>query len=159
MKPALPSESTLLVVGYGNTLRRDDGAGCLVADRVEALGLDGVRVLSCPQLTPDVAAQLAGVATVVFVDATVAATTKVGWRSLAPDDTCPVSTHATDPRALLALARELYGHAPAAWLLTVPTELMGFGTDLSEVTSRGIEAAVKRVTELAHSLKPLAVGP
>ena len=45
----------ILIVGYGNDLRSDDGAGRVVASRVEAMDLPGVVVRSQSQLTPELA--------------------------------------------------------------------------------------------------------
>ena len=42
-----------LVIGYGNTLRGDDGVGPRVAVAVEDLQLPGVRTLVCQLLTPE----------------------------------------------------------------------------------------------------------
>ena len=39
-------DSYLLVIGYGNTLRRDDGVGPRVAEAVEGLRLAGVRTIA-----------------------------------------------------------------------------------------------------------------
>ena len=142
MKAGTITETTLLVIGYGNTLRSDDAAGVLVAERITALDLPGVRVLARPVLTPELAVDLAHSVTAVFVDATADKTRDLVRVWLAPDDNIPVSTHATDPRALLALARELYGHAPGAWLLKVPATNFDHGEGLSEPTQRGIDAAV-----------------
>jgi hydrogenase maturation protease len=149
VKPGPTTETALLVVGYGNTLRSDDGAGVLVAERVDALGIAGVRVIACPQLTPELAADLAGAGTVVFVDAAAKAGREVVLQPLAADEGCPVSTHATDPRALLALAEILYGHAPVAWLLEVPAENFDHGECLSAVTQRGVETAAEKIRALA----------
>lgn len=57
------------VVGYGNTLRGDDAAGVLAAEAIEALDLDGVEVLTCHQLTPEMAEKLATMQSVIFIDA------------------------------------------------------------------------------------------
>jgi hypothetical protein len=53
--PTVPIEAELLVIGYGNSLRRDDGVGPRVAEAVEALQLPGVRTLTCQLLTPEFA--------------------------------------------------------------------------------------------------------
>lgn len=58
-----------LVIGYGNELRGDDGVGPKVAEAVEAWKLAGVSVLALRQLTPELAADLAVVRRVIFVDA------------------------------------------------------------------------------------------
>ena len=147
------SEPDLLVIGYGNTLRSDDAAGPLVAERVDALGIPGVRAMACRQLSPELAAELTDAVTVVFVDATTDPMREVKLVPLAPAGTGPVSTHGTDPRALLAMAQELYGAAPAGWLLTVPAEKFDHGEEQSEVTKRGIEAAVGKIVKLAR-MKP-----
>ena len=49
-----------LVIGYGNDLRTDDGAGRWVAERIESFDLPGVSVRSVPQLTPELTLDIAG---------------------------------------------------------------------------------------------------
>jgi len=59
-----------LVVGYGNTLRGDDGVGPRVAELLAAdPRLAGAVVLARHQLTPELAADIAEAALVVFIDA------------------------------------------------------------------------------------------
>ena len=44
-----PADSRdFLVIGYGNTLRGDDGVGPRVAEAIEKLNLPGVRTLDLP---------------------------------------------------------------------------------------------------------------
>ena len=64
-------DNSLLVIGFGNTLRCDDGVGPKAVLAVEELGLPGVRTLTCPQLTPELADPLSKVDSAVFVDAAV----------------------------------------------------------------------------------------
>lgn len=61
----------LLVIGYGNTLRKDDGVGPALAETVATLGLPGVEVLSCPLLTPELAAPISDAKVVLFINAAV----------------------------------------------------------------------------------------
>ena len=148
MKTGTITETTLLVIGYGNTLRSDDAAGPLVAERIEELGLPGVRALARPQLAPELAPELAEALTVVFVDATADPACAVELERITPDVSGAVGSHAVSPRALLALTEELYGHAPAAWLLKVPAENFGHGEGLSELARRGVGAAVGEISSL-----------
>ena len=46
-------DANLLVIGYGNVLRHDDGVGPRVAEAIEELNLPGVRTLVCQQLSPE----------------------------------------------------------------------------------------------------------
>ena len=80
--PELPSG--LLIIGYGNTLRRDDGVGPKVAEAVAALALPGVRALAYPLLTPELAEAVSQARVVIFVDAAVDAPRGVQLRKLAP---------------------------------------------------------------------------
>jgi hydrogenase maturation protease len=148
-------ETALLVIGYGNTVRQDDQAGPLVAERIEARALPGVRTLVCAQLSPEHAEAVAQARAVVFVDALAGPELEPGLRPVLPGESPQVTTHAAEPETLLALARDVFGNAPPAWLLTVPAERLGFGTDLSPRTRLGIEVAVAMVGKLAGGGKKL----
>lgn len=134
----------LLVIGYGNTLRSDDGAGPRVAEAVAAMNLPGVRALVCPLLTPELADPISQTRAVLFVDAAVDAPHEVRLRRLEPAESAQIMTHAADPRTLLALAREVFGHAPEAWWLTIPAVNFDFGGGFSEPTQQGIAAALEK---------------
>jgi hydrogenase maturation protease len=146
-----PTKASLLVIGYGNTLRSDDGVGPRVAEAVDALCLPGVRTLVCQQLSPEHADPISQADTVVFVDAAVDAPSDVQLRPLDPGDTCQLMAHAADPRTMLALARDVFGHAPKAWWLTIPAAQMEFGEELSSETQRGMSDAVGRIRQLANA--------
>ena len=125
MRPE-PSKTRILIIGYGNTLRGDDGVGPRVAEAIAALGLPGVRTLACPLLTPELADPISRVEKVVFVDAAVDAPRDVQWRELQPNESSQIMAHAADPRTMLALSRDVFGHVPAAWWLTIPAVDLGF---------------------------------
>ena len=141
----------LLVIGYGNTLRRDDGVGPKVVEALAALQLPGVQTLICQQLSPEHADPISRADTVVFVDAAVDAPKGVQWRRLAPSASAQLMAHAADPRTILALARDVFGHTPCAWWLTIPAVAMGFGEDLSPVAQRGGAKAVALISALVRS--------
>jgi hydrogenase maturation protease len=139
----------LLVIGYGNTLRSDDGAGPYVAEAVEALKLPGVQVLAAGLLTPELADPIARANTVVFVDASVEAETPIGLRRLAPAESSQILAHAADPRTLLALARDVFGHAPDGWWLTLPAESLEIGEGLSATTLSFANQAIAEISKIA----------
>jgi hydrogenase maturation protease len=143
-----------LVIGYGNSLRRDDGVGPCVAEAIEALQLSGVRALACQQLSPEHAEPVARAQKVIFVDAAVDKTDGIYFRELEPGATSQLMAHAADPRTLLALARDVFGHAPAAWWLTIPALNLGFGTDFSPATETGFHHAVNEICRLTAGFCP-----
>lgn len=142
----------LLLIGYGNTLRSDDGVGPRVLEAVEALQLRNVRTIACDLLTPELADPVASADVVVFVDAAVDSPREVQLRPLKPADSSQLMAHAADPRTVLALARDVFGRTPAAWWLTIPVENMGIGEELSPFARRGLEEAVEIIEKLARSI-------
>jgi hydrogenase maturation protease len=146
---AVAIEAELLVIGYGNPLRRDDGVGPRVAEAVEALNLPSVRILVSQQLNPEHADLIARARRVVFVDAAVDQTDGVKLRQLEPGATTQLMAHAADPRTMLALARDVFGRAPEAWWLTIPAINLGFGTDFSPEAEAGFETAVAEIRRIA----------
>jgi hydrogenase maturation protease len=141
----------LLVIGYGNTLRRDDGVGPKVAEAVAALNLPEVHTLACPLLTPELAEPVSQARTVVFVDAAVDAPRTVQMRPLAPAASSQVMAHAASPATLLALARDVFGHAPDAWLLTIPVRELGVGEELSPLAQTGLKIALREIEKCAQA--------
>jgi hydrogenase maturation protease len=142
--------SGLLVIGYGNSLRGDDGVGPRVAEALEALNLPGVSTFAAGLLTPELAAAVAQAERVIFVDAAVDGSREVQLRPLAPADSSQIMAHAADPRTILALARDVFGRVPEAWWLTIPADELGFSEQLSPLAAKGVEEAVTRIRELAR---------
>ena len=139
-----------LVIGYGNTLRGDDGVGPRVAEAIGKLNLPGVRTLVCQQLSPEYADPVSRARTVIFVDAAVDAPKEVQLRKLEPGASSQLMAHAADPRTLLALARDVFGHAPRAWWLTIPAVKLDFSEDLTPETQRGFAEAVEKIQALCR---------
>ena len=144
------TSTRLLVIGYGNTLRGDDGVGPRVAEAVEELRLPGVSTITCQQLSPEHADSISQAETVVFVDAAVDTPNEVQLRPLEPSDSSQLMAHAADPRTMLALARDVFGHAPKAWWLTIPAVTMEFSETLSPEAERGCAEAVEKIQTLCR---------
>lgn len=146
-------KSELLVIGYGNTLRSDDGVGPKIAEAVGALRLPGVRTLICQQLSPEHADPVSRAGTVIFVDAAVDTPREVQLRELQPNDSSQLMAHAADPRTMLALARDVFGNCPRAWWLTIPAANTEFGEELSSETQAAVPDALRRIEVLATEQK------
>jgi hydrogenase maturation protease len=142
-----------LVIGYGNELRRDDGAGPRVARAIEALKWAGVRSLAVHQLSPELAEPVAGAGLVIFVDAASAAGAPSAQPVVAGRSPATLG-HASDPGWLLALTKAVYGRRPTAWLVSVPVPDTGYGIGLSRAARRGVREAVDVVRQLVREGRP-----
>jgi len=143
----------ILVIGYGNKLRGDDGVGPRVAEALALMHLPGVRTVACQLLTPELADSIAQADVAIFVDASVDAPHEIRLRPLEPNESSQVMAHAADPRTMLALARDVFGHAPRAWWLTVPAAKLGFSAQLSPEAQLGFVEAVDKLVVLCQSLQ------
>ena len=90
----------LLVIGYGNDLRSDDGAGRAVAEAIAERDLPGVEVRSMSQLTPELSLEISGRRVVVFVDADVDAIEVTARTVTAGPPGEGAMTHHGDPATL-----------------------------------------------------------
>ena len=148
----------VLVVGYGNSLRTDDGVGPAVAARLAADSrLGGVDVRAMHQLTPELAFDASGVSLLVLVDAS--ADLPAGEVAVFRPDGGSVSgevmTHHVDPSGIVALARELWGAAPEVVIVSIGVSSLDVGDQLSPevqgAVPRAIEAVVALVEERGHA--------
>ena len=150
MKRAEDTTKKTIVIGYGNTLRCDDGAGVAAAQRLAA-HREGADVMTVEALEPGLAELIAGYERAVFLDASVS-TPSVRVSDVSCE--APLQGgdgHTLSPSGVIALSRGLYGHAPdEAMLVEIPAFECGFGERMSTPTLRMIDCSVQLVSELLH---------
>jgi hydrogenase maturation protease len=135
----------ILVIGYGNTLRGDDGVGYQIAETVADWQIPQVRSIAIHQLLPELAAAMADVDIVMFIDAITvldSITPNINVTLLVPDPNAAFSTHVISPQLLLSLTQRLYSRTPDAYLLTIPAINFTLGTTLSSIASTGQKLAL-----------------
>ena len=120
---AANSARPILVYGYGNPGRQDDGLGVELVAQLEAWAkaeqISGLVFDSNYQLNAEDALAAAESGQVVFVDAAKEGQAPFEFRLLAPKSKITFSTHAMSPESVLALAAELYDARPPAWMLAI----------------------------------------
>jgi len=131
-----------LIIACGNSIRGDDRAGGLVADRVERAGLPGVDVLRVHQLTPELAESVAGAGRTVIVDAGVGK--RSSFRRVKARAGAAL-THYLTAETLAGLAERLYGAAPEVYLLTVPGRSFDLSEKMSDRAGRSAQRAARRL--------------
>jgi len=144
----------VLVIGYGNPLRNDDGLGWRVAEAMAANDhAPDVDILKCHQLTPELANPISQADLVVFVDAAeTSAESKapgdIVERDLQPECKSPgCFSHDLTPSTLLACSAELFGSSPRAKLFSIIGAEFGMGETLSPVVERSLPELIRRIRE------------
>lgn len=147
----MTSPARILVLGYGNPGRLDDGLGPACVGALEELHLPGVELSSDYQLNVEDGERAAAHDVVIFVDAAVDGPSPFSWRLLeapgpdAPGDAAPLSfsTHHVSPAAVVGLARDMFGGHPAAYVLGIRGYAFNeFGERLSPGAAANLRAAV-----------------
>jgi hydrogenase maturation protease len=143
-----------LIIGYGNTLRGDDGVGRYLADRITELNWPHCQVLSVHQLTPELAAAIALVDQVIFIDAQsvdLDSSPSLSIESLEPMENQGEFGHRGNPAELLMLTKLLYDKTVKAWWVLIPAVNFDYGETLSPMTQLAQLEALARIWQLVDS--------
>lgn len=133
---------TVLVIGFGNPGRRDDGLGPALAHWLEPQALPGVTVDADYQLTVEDAEALARHEVVVFADASVSGSAPFYFRRVTAQGAPGFSSHGVEPGEVLALAQALFGATPDAYVLGIRGyEFDTFDEGLSVSARRNLDRA------------------
>lgn len=117
----------MLLIGYGNPGRGDDGLGPSFAERISDQDLPDMAVRQDYQLTVDHALRISQVNVVVFADALIASEAPFVFNAVEPGATSSLTSHSLTPQAVLGLCHTLYGQVPKAYVLGI------LGHEFSEV--------------------------
>jgi hydrogenase maturation protease len=137
--------TSILLYGYGNPGRGDDGLGPALAAAIEDLGLPGIAVDANYQLTVEDAAEMPQYTAVIFADAAVegpapfffsriddSSTGRLGWTS-----------HSMSPVQVVALARDMFGSKAPAYALGIRGYAFGeLGEGLSAEAKDNLAQAI-----------------
>ena len=136
----------ILVIGYGNPGRGDDGLGPALAERLEALCLPQVNVESDYQLTIEHAAMAAEHEVVVFADAAQDSESLYYFRPVTAAQGESFSSHSVTPGEVLLLAQSCFNAHPEAYLLGIrPVSMDQFEEGLSAGARAALEAALEHL--------------
>jgi hydrogenase maturation protease len=142
---------SVLIIGYGNTLRGDDAAGVRAAELI-AQQHPEFECLSLHQLVPELAERIAECETVIFIDAQHDIAEPVARLIPSNDEIDQPRTHFISPESLLALSRRLYQRAPLkAYSIGIPATDFEFSEQLSPSTSRAVSSSIKIVEQLLQT--------
>ncbi|GAP14934.1 hydrogenase maturation protease [Longilinea arvoryzae] len=153
----------VLILGYGNPDRQDDGVGYQALLRL-------AKALNRPlpsaedegflpsgqnpdlwfdlQLKPEMAEEISQYDQVFFIDAhTGAIPEEIAWREVSAQFQSSPLTHHLTPESCLSLCETLYAKKPAAILVSIRGYEFGFSSTLSDPTQALLDQAVDRILD------------
>lgn len=140
--PAPIPSPRILVIGYGNPGRQDDGLGPAAASEIEKLKWPNMTTADNYQLVIEDAVQIAAHDSVWFIDAAREGDAPCAIRRLSPALAITFTSHLLKPEALLAIAEQYFDKSPEAHLLSIRGYEFDFLEGLSEQASSNLSLAV-----------------
>jgi len=124
-EPNVDQACSVLLIGYGNPGRQDDGLGPALARRLEGLSLAGVDIDIDYQLNIEHAHDLTAYDVVIFADASrperADGETEQPYylHRIEAGEPTSFSTHSVSPQAILRIAKDLFQAQPKAYVLGI----------------------------------------
>ncbi|MCX7942626.1 MAG: hydrogenase maturation protease [Dictyoglomaceae bacterium] len=137
----------ILLVGFGNEYRKDDGLGIKLLDLIEG-EFDKIKI---QELTFDMAEIIKNYDIVIFVDASLEGK-EISFRKISEKCTFSPLTHHTSCEELLIWTKALYGKTPEFYLLSIKGYDFDFGEELSEEAKKNLEKGLKFLKRFIEGL-------
>jgi len=140
-------ETRVLMLGYGNPGRQDDGLGPAAIAEIENLGLPNLTAFDNYQLNIEDAMDAAAHDIVWFIDAAKTGPSPYSVRPVSPSSTIEFTSHIVRPETILAIAGQCYGRSPQAFLLAIRGYEFEFIEALTPCAKHNLDAALAMLTD------------
>ena len=154
-RPLAVRAPRVLVLGYGNPGRQDDGLGPAAAAEIEKLDWPGVTAYDNYQLVIEDAMEIAEHDVVWFVDAARSGAEPYEVRPLSAALDIAFTSHLVKAEALLAIADQYYGKSPEAYLVGIRGYEFEFLEGLTDRASGNLAEAMALIRRRIRNLLEL----
>jgi hydrogenase maturation protease len=131
----------ILVYGYGNPGRQDDGLGPAFIELLDADEIPGVVTDCNYQLQIEDAVAVSESDAVIFVDAASSGDEPFTFNEIKPTEETSFTTHSVSPGSLLALCREIYRKKVRAHVLAIRGYEWDFVDELTPEAEKNLDMA------------------
>lgn len=145
----MPCKRKILLIGFGNPAREDDGLGIAVAEAVEKMEIEGVSVDSNYQLTVEDAATIAEHDIVIFADASIEGEEPFSFFEIIPSEDPKMDSHSMEPDSLMGLAKEAFNAKAEGYMLGIR------GYSFSMFTETMTKKALENLEKTLNFLLPM----
>lgn len=121
-------QKKILLIGFGNPSRGDDGLGPAIAEKLENEKMPNVTVDSDYQLTVEDSENAAKHDIVIFADASVSSEEPFSFKPLAAKNTASFTSHSVEPAEVIGLAEKLFNSKAKAYMF----EIRGYDFEMFE---------------------------
>jgi hydrogenase maturation protease len=146
-RAATTRELRILVLGYGNPGRQDDGLGPAAVAEIERFEWPNLTAYDNYQLNIEDAMDVAAHDLVWFIDAAKTGPSPYAVHDVSPASAIEFTSHIVRPEAILAIARQCYGGSPPAFLLAIRGYEFEFIEALTPGAADNLRSALAMLTE------------
>jgi hydrogenase maturation protease len=140
-------EPRILILGYGNPGRQDDGLGPAAAIEIDTFRRPNITAFDNYQLNIEDAIDVATHDVVWFIDATKTGPSPYAVHEVSAASIIEFTSHIVRPEAILAIARQCYGGSPQAFLLAIRGYDFEFVEALTPKAADNLRAALTMLTD------------
>ena len=145
----MTTPKSVLLIGYGNPGRLDDGLGPALAETVEKMKLPNLTIDIDYQLIVDDAAMIAQHDVVIFADASTDGPEPFFFETVTPRPALGFSSHSMEPQTVMALAAQLFDRAPQGYALGIRGyQFNEFGEKISQQAQQNLKQALQFIVDL-----------
>lgn len=141
-----PNHRKILVYGYGNPGRQDDGLGVMLAEEIARWSKDNqlfhVDTDTNYQLNVEDAAVIAGYSHVIFADASQEEVPAYRFDRLLPSAKTEFTMHAVSPGFILHLCKQMFSHEPETYLLHIRGYEWEFMNEITDKARENLQEAL-----------------
>ena len=132
----------ILILGYGNPGRGDDGLGPAAAEKIESRQFRGVVASANYQLMLEDSSDASKADVVVFIDAAKTGTEPYFVQPVYPArDVACFASHFVSPESIVGLSGRIFGHVPQAFAIGIRGYEFDFCEGLTTTASGRSRAA------------------
>jgi hydrogenase maturation protease len=144
----------ILIYGYGNPSRQDDGLGNALVEKFEQAHLSGLFFDSNYQLNIEDADNIKDFDVVIFVDATLKTEeAPFNFYKVVPSKEITFTTHSMAPESVISLCEEISEKVPDAYIMAIP------GYEWELLVEGLTDKAVENLNKAYEFLLPLVKNP
>jgi len=148
----------VLIFGYGNPGRHDDGLGPELAERVEEFCLSYVDTDANYQLSLEDAEAVTGRKLVLFADATVEQVENFVVRRVIPSCEVTFTSHLITPQFIAALCENVFDSKPEIWIIGIKGYNFDYGEGLTPEAKFNLEKALDFIKLILHQYEGKTMG-
>jgi len=145
----------IMIYGYGNPGRQDDGLGIAFSNAIEEWvkenGLDGYTFDNNYQLNIEDAELISDKDIVIFADASVEDIPEFCVSMVDGTKDVSFTTHAASPGYIVQLCQEIFGKAPPTYLVHIKGYTWEFDEGLSDNATINLKLALDHIKKLLKS--------